>query len=218
MIDFPSRQAAVFFVSGCSFRCRFCHNAALLTPKYKRLPWDRLERTCREFGRNWVNAAVVTGGEPTLWPDLVALLRFFRRIGWAVKLDTNGSDADMLRRCLPLVDYVAMDVKAGLSRYEELTGFADLGQVTASLQLVRDHAHDYEFRTTVVEPFHDDGQMREIGGMIRGARRYILQPFLPREGLPDPSFEALQRTRPERLEELRVLMGDYAREVRVRGE
>ncbi len=210
MIDFPGRLAAVFFVGGCNFRCRYCHNSELIPTDRPGLPWLRLDEVCREFARNWVSAAVITGGEPTQRSELPECIAFFRERGWAVKLDTNGSNPDMLEQCLPLVDYVAMDVKADLPGYRELTGFDDGARMLRSIGLIKRGARDYCFRTTVVEPFHSDARMRAIGDLIGGARRYVLQPFVPRETVADPIWAALPRTSDRRLAELRLLLEDCA--------
>jgi pyruvate formate lyase activating enzyme len=218
MVDYGGHMAAVFFISGCNLRCGFCHNAALLAEGKRGLDWDRLRRACRRFRAQWVDAAVVTGGEPTLHPGLEELLRYFRDIGWSVKLDTNGSRPHVLRECLPLVDYVAMDLKAAPSRYGELTGCEDTGAISRSVDLIRSQARDYEFRTTIVESFHDNRQMTELGDLVRGARRYVLQPFVPRDDLLHPGFREEQRTSPDRMRELADLMRHYAGEVQVRGD
>jgi pyruvate formate lyase activating enzyme len=217
MVDFPGRVAAVFFLGGCNFRCGFCHNADLVQPPAKTLSRDRLEAACARLQDNWADAAVVTGGEPTLWEDLPDLMRFFKGLGWAVKLDTNGSRPGMVETCLPLADYVAMDVKAGPDAYEQLTGFGDVAALQRSIASIAAGAADYEFRTTVIESFHTDAQMRAIGSMIRGARRYVMQPFVPKENLPDPRYTEMQRTSPDRLKALADVMAEYADEVSVRG-
>jgi len=218
MVDFAGHLAAVFFTSGCNFRCGFCHNASLLRRRKKGIPWARLETVCRKFAGQWVDAAVITGGEPTLAPGLCELMRFFRKLGWAVKLDTNGSNPKVLKECLSMADYVAMDVKAGASRYPELTGFAETDSIAKSIEFIRKKAADYEFRTTVIEGLHNDSQMLEIGAMIQGARRYVLQPFVPRDGLPDAVFENMPRTAPDRLKQIEMLIADCADEVRIRGD
>ena len=217
LIDFESHIAAVFFKSGCNFRCRFCHNASLVACRRERVSWENLAAVCDRFESNWVDAAVLTGGEPTLAPDLGRLVRFLKGRGWAVKLDTNGSNPAALASLLPELDYVAMDVKAGLSRYPGLTGFARTELLLSSIRLLRTRARDYEFRTTIVRAVHTDEHMHEIGALIQGARRYVLQPFVPRPGLLDPAFESQPRTPLERLQELQALMRPYAEEIIVRG-
>jgi len=217
LVDFPGRLAAVFFTSGCNFSCGFCHNAPLMGRRQTGLTRERLAAACDGFRENWVNGVVITGGEPTLHEELPQLLRFFKEAGFAVKLDTNGSRPEMLEEVLPLADYVAMDIKTGLSEYAAFCGWKDVAAIQRSVELIMTRAADYEFRTTVVEPHHPDEPMREIAGLIHGARRYVLQPFLPRENLADPTFNRIPRTSPQRLEALRRMMESCADQVLIRG-
>ena len=218
MVDFPGHLSAIFFLSGCNFHCGFCHNAELMGTFHPGLTWSKLKTGCHEFSNHWVNGAVITGGEPTLSDGLLDLITFLRGFGWKIKLDTNGSKPDMLKKCLPLVDYVAMDIKAGLSGYKELTGCSDLESIKTSIDLVKTEAKDYEFRTTVIERFHTDQQMDEIAKLINGARRYIMQAFVPSDILPDAQYRSMSRTTPDRLNELTTKMSHCAQEVLQRGE
>lgn len=219
MVDFSGHLAAVLFVSGCNFHCRFCHNAELLGTPRDGMPWERLAAACSAFRDNWVDGAVITGGEPTLADGLMELIHFCKKnYGWAVKLDTNGSRPAVLAECLPLVDYVAMDIKTGLSHYPDVTGYTQTSDILQSVALIKEEARDYEFRTTVIGPIHTDARMQEIGEIVSGARRYAIQPFLPKRGLPDSVLEAFERTPPTRLDQLRRLMAPFADEVIVRGE
>lgn len=218
MVDFSGHLAAVFFVSGCNFRCGFCHNPDLMRKKQKGISWEQLDAACRNFRKQWVDGAVITGGEPTLSEDLPELIDRLKSHGWAVKLDTNGSRPEMLNEVLPLVDYVAMDVKAGLSKYPELCGFEDTERIRRSMDVIRRKARDYEFRTTLIESFHSDEQVGEMGDLVSKSRRYVLQPFIPKEDLPDVTFRSLTRTSPDRLVEVRNRLAGCADEVLVRGE
>jgi pyruvate formate lyase activating enzyme len=217
LVDFPDRMALVLFVSGCNFRCGFCHNAALLAERRRGLAWTRLEEICRRFRENWVDAAVISGGEPTLTEELDDLIRFLHGHGFAVKLDTNGSKPERLLALLSELEYVAMDVKCSLPRYAELTGFEQPQLVADSIAVIRDQAADYEFRTTVIEGFHNNAEMRAIAALIRPAKRYVLQPFIPRPEVNDPELRQRPRTSSERLQEIRALLGDCAEQVLVRG-
>ncbi len=217
MVDFAGRLAAVFFTTGCNFKCGFCHNAALMGEQRPGMTWRKLRKGCQRFADDWVDGAVITGGEPTLSPALPELIRFFKRYGWAVKLDTNGSNPEELATCLPLVDYVAMDVKAGLSGYPALTGFDDVERLRTSIDLIKDSAADYEFRTTVIESFHDDDQMVEIAELVAGARRYIVQPFVPSDELPAAVYREETRTSAGRLDAVVALVSGCADEVAIRG-
>lgn len=217
MVDYPGQYAAVFFTSGCNFRCGYCHNAELIRERDTNLPWERVEEVCRAFRDQWVNAAVISGGEPTLQIQLPALIHLFKEYDFKVKLDTNGSRPDMLERCLPLIDYAAMDVKAGPRGYPEMAGFDKLDDIRRSIDLIRASGVEYEFRTTVIKTLHGETAMHEIGELIDGARRYVLQPFLPRAGMRDSSFERIERTSVEHLSACRDWIRPYVHQAVVRG-
>jgi pyruvate formate lyase activating enzyme len=218
MVDFPGRMAAVMFTSGCNFDCGFCHNAELMGRNHDGLSRNQLERACAQFKQNWVNAVVLTGGEPTCCHDVVDLIRFFKEyFGFAVKLDTNGSNPDKLANCLPLVDYVAMDIKTGLSAYPGLTGFSDTDKIRQSIELIKTEALDYEFRTTVIDGVHTDELMGEIATTLSGSRRYALQTFVPRANLPGEQFRNTPRTTAARLHELKDRLEGCAEEILLRG-
>lgn len=218
MVDYPKHFAAVFFISGCGFTCGFCHNATLIGKKQIGLTRQKLEVAAARFKKEWVNGVVITGGEPTGAEDLMELIRFFKeRFGFPVKLDTNGSDPQRLKECLPLVDYVAMDIKCGLNTYPELAGFADTEKIQASVDLIRDHAKDYEFRTTVIETVHTDQEMESVRELVDGSKRYALQAFIPRPELPDAAFSAVPRTTSARLHTLKERMNGCADEILLRG-
>ena len=203
LVDYSGHIAAVFFTSGCNFACGYCHNRELMRHGNTRHTWRHLARACRLFQENWAGAAVVTGGEPTVSHDLPELLTFLRGVGWRIKLDTNGSNPAMLRRCLPMVDYVAMDIKASPERYPELTGFRHTENLLESVEMLKEGRVDYEFRTTVIEPFHTDEEMEKIASWVKGARRYVLQPFVPRDSIADPGYAASPRTSAKRMQALR---------------
>jgi pyruvate formate lyase activating enzyme len=217
MIDFPGHMCGVFFTSGCNFSCGFCHNAALMGARQVGITWKRLDEVCRKFKTEWVDGVCISGGEPTLAPDLIELIHFFREYGFQIKLDSNGARPEVLEQCLPLVDYVAMDIKAGPSGYSEIAGFPNIEKIEESVKLIMGSSVNHEFRTTVIDPFHTDEQMLEISRLIQGARRYVLQAFIPQDTLPEETYRALKRTTPERLRELEKMMAPSVDEIIVRG-
>lgn len=217
MIDYPGYLCGVFFISGCNFSCGFCHNAPLMGKKQKGLPWSRLDEICCKFKTEWVDAVCITGGEPTLAADLIQLIEFFRAYGFKIKLDSNGALPEVLKECIPLVDYVAMDIKAGLSGYPELVGFNRTEKIAESVKLIMSSGIDHEFRTTIIEPFHTDDQVREIGRLIQDTKRYCIQPFIPKDNLPDLRMRETKRTTPTRLRQIEKLIKPYVKEVVVRG-
>ncbi len=219
MVDYPGKLAAVFFLAGCNFRCGFCHNAALMGRLDSAgLPWSEVEQLCRRFRDNWVEGAVVTGGEPTLHPGVFRLVERLREWGYGIKMDTNGSQPKVLEELLPQVDYVAMDVKFAPADYPARAGFGDIGALTESIRLICEKAMDYEFRTTVIEAWHSPDQMHAIGKWVRGAKRHVLQAFVPRAELPDPVCRSMPETRAEVLRVSAEIMRQYVARVEVRGE
>ena len=219
MVDFPGKLAAVFFLTGCNFTCGFCHNAALMgRVDAAGLPWTEVEQICRKFRDNWVAGAVVTGGEPTLNPGVFHVVEKLREWGFAITLDTNGSRPRVLEKLLPLVDYVAMDVKFAPADYPARAGFADVAALTESIRLIREQAKAYEFRTTVIEAWHGEERMRAIGEWVRGAKLHVLQAFVPRADLPDPACRAMRETPADVMHPLADILRRYVARVEVRGE
>ncbi len=216
MVDYPGRIAAVFFTPGCNFRCGYCHNPGLRDPGAARWTWRELRERCERLEAQWVDAAVVTGGEPTLQPELPGLLQTLRGRGWRVKLDTNGSRPDRLAACLPWVDYVAMDIKADDAGYEPLTGFGNLEALRESIRLLMTGRVAYEFRTTAIDDIHDEETIRAMGESVRGARLHVLQGFVPRDELVDAAFVARPATPRPRLEALAAILEPFVQRVAVR--
>jgi len=217
MVDYPGHLAAVFFTAGCNFACGFCHNAELMGVPRAGTPWEKLEAACRRFADDWVAAAVITGGEPTLSAELPELIRFLKKHGWKVKLDTNGSCPEMLSACLPLLDYVAMDIKTSLEGYGALTGYGDAQALTRSMALIMEGARDYEFRTTLIAGVHEAATLAAMVPLVAGAKRYVLQPFVPSETLPGACFRTLARTSSGMLQAAKAVFDGHVGELIVRG-
>jgi pyruvate formate lyase activating enzyme len=214
LVDFPGKITAVFFTSGCNFSCGYCHNAPLLGKVKSGLDTGTFTEAVRKFmTTDWVTGITLSGGEPTLSSDLPFYIRWLKDRGLAVKLDTNGSNPAMLEKIIDDLDYIAMDVKCSLENYPSFVKFTDTDAITASIQLIRDQAADYEFRTTIIEAFHTPSEMHAIGKLIKGAKRYTLQPFLPRDDLPDKAYRTMRRTSPDLLKEYCSLMEPYARNI-----
>lgn len=192
LVDYPGHMSAVFFTPGCNWRCFYCHNHELVAkPQFCMTGAAALEWL--DGRRGWLDAVTITGGEPTLQPRLADFVRAVRAKGFKVKLDTNGTRPEVLRVLLRqrLLDYVAMDIKAPLNKYEAFCGApVDHGAVNASIDQLLAGAVDYEFRTTIV-PQLTESDVLAIARRIRGARLYVLQQFR-REGAQsgDPRLEA----------------------------
>ena len=218
MIDFPGRMAAIMFFSGCNFTCGFCHNATLMGTKKEGLPWDELEKACNDFKEQWVNGIVLSGGEPTLDEDeLNKTIDLFIDKGFAVKLDTNGSAPEKIEKVLPKLDYIAMDVKTSLSKYKDLVGYNKTENIKKSIDIIKNKSNSHEFRTTVIEGIHSEDDMREICSLVKGAKRYVLQPFIPQDDLPGEKFRRIQRTSPVFMRKMESIAQGCADEVIARG-
>ena len=188
LVDFPGKVAATVFTGGCDLRCPFCHNAPLVLPGRGTSALDAggvLDFLASR--RGLLDGVVLSGGEPLLQPDAADFLAEVKAMGFAVKLDTNGCHPDALADILDrrLADYVAMDIKNSLEKYPWTVGVPgfDTAPVERSARLLMEGPADYEFRTTLVRPFHEVGDMETIGRWLRGARRYYLQAFGDSGGL-----------------------------------
>ena len=220
MVDYPGRLSGLMFTSGCNFHCGFCHNIALLhgDETAETYDYETLDEFLKSFKRQWTNAITITGGEPTIHTKLPETLEFIKKRGFLIKLDSNGSNPDMLRQCLPFLDYIAMDIKCPLERYEELIGFADTDRISESINLIMASGKQYEFRTTLVEPYFFEEDIHTCGKMVIGADLYVVQPFIPHPDLPSPALRMQPRTRPSSLHKAAEILKAYVKKAVVRGE
>lgn len=190
LIDYPGKIAATVFTVGCNYSCPFCYNPNLVHPSLnaKEIPAAQFFAFLRKrLGK--LEAVCITGGEPTLQPDLADFIEEIKRVGFLVKLDTNGSRPEVLARLLKggTVDYVAMDIKGPLSKYAETGGrLVDLAAIQESVVLVKKFP-DYEFRTTVLPRLHKEADLLSIAKWLKGSKKYFLQQFRPGKTL-DPSY------------------------------
>lgn len=194
MLDWPGRVAATVFVAGCTMRCPYCHNPEVLSARKTSGLSLRHVLTHLEERQKWLDGVVVTGGEPTADPALVPLLQSFRDVGMPVKLDTNGTNPEVLDAVLGqgLVDYVAIDVKAVASKYDGLTGFAGAWhRVRQSIATLVASGVDHEFRTTCYPAGLTLDDLDEIAASLVGGRRLVLQQFRPTRTL-DPGASSVR--------------------------
>ena len=182
LLDFPGRVACTVFSSGCNFRCPFCHNAGLVLPDADRsMLMDQTEILAFLRKRQGLlDGVCLTGGEPLLFEENLAFLREIKALGYAVKLDTNGAFPERLKQAVAegLADYVAMDIKNAPDAYAETAGLrVDMERIRESVDFLRSGAVPYEFRTTVVLPYHTEERMESIGKWIVGTEKYFLQQY-----------------------------------------
>ena len=182
LIDFPGRPAAVVFTQGCNFRCRYCHNPELVYPHMFAEP-VAIEESYSFLNRRQgtLEGVVVSGGEPTLHEDLPSFMADLKAMGYATKLDTNGTRPDMLKSLLDakLLDYIAMDIKAPLEKYSLITGVDFNPEVLKqSMDLIRQSGLEYEFRTTYDKEVLTDADISTITQRLDG-KNYRVQECLP---------------------------------------
>ncbi len=209
LIDYPGKVAAVVFTQGCNFRCPYCHNCELALPERFQdlIPEEEIFSFLRQrVGK--LEGLVITGGEPTLQNDLAAFIQQVKSLGYLVKLDTNGSRPDVIENLIQrrLIDFIAMDIKASLERYDKVTGVkVDREAILKSVQLIRNSNVDYEFRTTLVLPLHKniEGELTKIHSLMEGSRRYRLQKFTPSEKVMDQALCRQRHLTEAQLEDLR---------------
>ncbi len=183
LLDYPGKVACTLFTAACNLRCPFCHNAGLVTKiqNDERINEEEIFSYLKKR-QGILDGICITGGEPTLQHDLPDFIRTVRALGYAVKLDTNGTSPDLLARLIDegLVDYVAMDIKNAPEKYALTVGVPDfdLAPIQKSIDLLLEGRVDFEFRTTVVAEYHTPEDIGQIARWTRGAPRYFLQPFV----------------------------------------
>lgn len=220
LLDFPGRVASLVFFGGCNLTCPFCHNPSLvLNPEqYPDYPPTAILDELKNRAP-FIDGVVISGGEPTLDPECINLLREINNLGLAVKLDTNGLRPDVLQKLLDqeLIDYLAFDLKTAPGRYGELHNApVDLEALLRSIHLTIASKIDYEFRTTCVPGLVTDRDIVLIGETIKGAKRWVFQQFLPEHSL-DERLQGVESYSDDIVRGYAEMGERYVREVLVRG-
>ena len=219
--DYPGHISSTIFLGNCNFRCPFCHNVELvLCPDSLPTFPEEYFRNYLESRRGWLEGICVTGGEPLLHEDLKELLRLIKEEGLLVKLDTNGSFPGRLGSLIKqgLIDAVAMDVKAPLDKYQQVTGDrCDPNRIVESISLLRSSGVDLLFRTTVVPGLIGAVDIEAIGRMLKGSLRFQLQAFSPGKTLDD-RLRDVEPPKPAEMEALAEIARPFFDEVRIEGK
>lgn len=187
LLDYEDKVSVVLFSQACNMRCPFCHNgdAILGASKEDEIDFNEILEFLKTR-KGLIDAVVFTGGEPTLEPDLKVKIKAVRDLGFLIKLDTNGTNPEIVGSLLDegLIDYVAMDIKNCPNLYAETCGlkFINVDNIKKSIAIIMAKAPDYEFRTTLVKEFHERMDYDAFLNLIKGAKRLFLQKFVDREG------------------------------------
>lgn len=221
LVDFPPFIASTVFVGRCNFRCPFCHNPDLV------LGYDGVGDVSEEelfahliSRKGIVDGVCISGGEPTLYKGLPGFIKKIKDLGFLVKLDTNGSNPEMLKFLIGerLVDYVAMDIKASKDKYVFAAGTSvDLGKVCESVELLKMGSVDYEFRTTFVPGLISKEDVIRIGLWLEGSEKFFVQQFVSSSKLLNKEFENMRPFNVRELEEFSKVLSGYIKKVEIRG-
>ena len=219
LLDFPGKVACTVFLGGCDLRCPFCHNAELIDGAAPAVMEEEELLAFLKKRQGLLEGVALTGGEPLLrGDDLLRLAEKIRELGYPLKLDTNGTHPERLRKIIDggLVSYVAMDIKNSPEKYAETCGLSqmDLAPVRESVSLLMEGRTDYEFRTTTMAELHDADSFRKIGDWIRGAKRYYLQKFTDRDTVP---FEGFHAPADGEMAQYLAIAREYVPEAEIRG-
>jgi pyruvate formate lyase activating enzyme len=208
LIDYPNKVASVLFTPGCNLRCGFCHNWRIVVDPKPPFLQETQALEILEKRKRYVDAVVVTGGEPCMHKELPKFLAKLKERGFLVKLDTNGFYPEVLEECLGSVDYVAMDVKTCPDKYK-LLGAKDTAGLMRSVEMLKTGKVAYEFRTTAVPELVTAEDVTCIGELVKGAKTHAFQQFVPQNTL-DKRFENVKPYASETIEEFAATMRKFA--------
>lgn len=216
LLDYPQKIACTVFTVGCNFRCPFCHNNSLVQSNVDELSTEQILAFLRKR-KPVLEGMCLTGGEPLLQKDVESFLAEVKKIGYLVKLDTNGANPQKLKQLvqLGLVDYVAMDIKNSLERYNQTAGTkVDLDAICQSVEFLKSGVVDYEFRTTVTGNLHTEKSIEQMGKWLTGAKVVYLQQFVDSGDLIDPTTIGCDE---QTLQKYQSILQKYVPNVYLRG-
>jgi len=219
LIDYPGRLAATIFLCGCNFRCPWCYSRELVLPEEIEKQPKISEKELSDFlkeRKGTLEGVVLCGGEPCLHEDLSQFCQKIKKLDYLIKLDTNGSRPQMLKKLIDekLIDYVAMDVKLPKERYKEVLG-VDVKNIEESIKVLKDSKINYEFRTTVIPTILDKEDIIKIAKWLSPAKKYYLQNFRPEKTI-DPKFEKIRPYPDEYLLEIQKTVSSFFEVCKVR--
>ncbi len=216
LLDFPGKVAAIVFTSGCDMACPYCHNAAICSGGGESISESEV-LSYLEKRKNLLDGVCISGGEPLLHKGIIHFIQLVKGMNLMVKLDTNGSSPEVLKRLLDddLLDYVAMDIKNSFEKYEMTTGRrkVNIDDIKKSIDYLKASKVEREFRTTVTENHHTEEDMEEIGKMIEGENFYFIQNFKDSEGVIEKNIEKVSEGK---LDRFKTIVSKYVKNVKIR--
>jgi len=214
LIDYPAKVACAVFLVGCNFRCPFCYSSELVLPEKIKSQPRISEKEFFDFlkkRKGLLEGVVICGGEPTQNKDLPDFIKKIKKLGYRVKLDTNGSSPEILAKLIgeKLIDYVAMDIKAPKERYYKATGVkVDIKKIQKSIDILKRGKVDYELRSTILPKLHTKEDIVNMAKWIRNAKVYYLQQFRPEKTI-DPEYEQYKPFSQEELKSIQKECSKY---------
>jgi len=214
LLDYPSKIASVLYTPGCNLRCPFCHNWRIAVNPQPPFLQEGISLEILKSRKKYVDAVVISGGEPCMHKELPKFLCKLKEHGFSVKLDTNGFYPEVLEDCLSYVDYVAMDLKTSLEKYN-LLGATDTTSLMKSVEILKSGVTPFEFRTTVVPEIVSTQDIACIAEIIKGSKTHALQQFVPTDTL-DKRFQSVKPYPPETLSEFAEILRPFTEKVELR--
>ena len=218
LIDYPGKIACTIFLGGCNFKCGYCYNSEIV---FNRTP-SISEEEVFDFLSNrtkYLEGVCITGGEPTINRDLFDFIKRIKKLGYLVKLDTNGTNPEVVELLLNnnLIDYIAMDIKSSEKNYSKITQTnVNIEKLKKTIKLIMESDIEYEFRTTVLPNFSEN-EMTEIGLMIKGSKNHYLQQFKTTKTMINKGMENMETNDKKQLEEFKRIMSNCVENVQIRG-
>jgi len=217
LLDYPGKMAAILFTRGCNFRCPFCHNGLTLLENVSE---DILFEDVLSFLKKRVGVlegVVISGGEPTLMPGLADKIKQIKELGYCVKLDTNGTNPEIVKDLIDkkLIDYVAMDIKNSPNKYSLTTDAnIDIKKIEETINILKNSGIEYEFRTTLINEFHSEKDIIEMGEFIKGSKQLYLQQFKISDGVLNKNLHPVDEDLANKFKDI---LSKYISKVELRG-
>ena len=217
LLDYDENVSVVIFAPTCNYRCPFCHNGDSVLGSNFAIPFEEILSFLKSRV-GLIDAVVVSGGEPTLMNDLEEKIEKIKELGFKIKLDTNGTNPDVLSKLLRknLINYVAMDIKNSEDKYAETVGVTNplIDKIKQSISIIMNSGIDYEFRTTLVAEYHSKESIEKMGELIKGAKKLFLQKFVDREGVIKKGLHPVEEVWASSYKDI---LSNYVSKVELRG-